>query len=71
MKKNGKKLLTAGGIMLLLFTIWTGLIQTVDVQPAGQNGTDIGFAGVNTWFHRIWNAWTAAAFEKKKFTASR
>ncbi len=53
MTKKGKKLLIAGVILLFLFAVWTGLIQTVDVQPAGQNGTDIGFATVNTWFHEL------------------
>ena len=53
MTKKGKKLLIAGVILLFLFAVWTGLIQTVDVQPAGQNGTDIGFATMNTWFHEL------------------
>lgn len=52
MKKNGKKSLITGMIMLILFAVWTVLIQTVDVQAAGQNGTDIGFAGLNLWFHK-------------------
>ena len=29
-----------------MFTVWTVLIQTVDVQPLGQNGTGIGFADI-------------------------
>lgn len=53
MKKNGKKLLITGMIMLIHFAVWTVLIQTVDVQTVGQNGTDIGFASLNTWFHKI------------------
>lgn len=52
MKKNGKKILITGMIMLILFAVWTVLIQTVDVQTVGQNGTDIGFASLNTWFHK-------------------
>ena len=52
MKKNGKKSLITGMIMLILFAVWTVLIQTVDVQAAGQNATDIGFAGLNLWFHK-------------------
>ena len=42
-----------GGALLLSFVLWTILIQTVDVRPVGVNGTDIGFATVNTWFHRL------------------
>lgn len=43
MKKNGKQVLFFGGLFLVVFAIWTALIQLVDVQPMGQNGTDIGF----------------------------
>lgn len=53
MKKNGKKSLLIGGIFLAMFTVWTVLIQTVDVQPLGQNGTGIGFAAFNCWFHHF------------------
>ena len=53
MKKNGKKWMIAGTTLMVAFAIWTGLIQTVDVQPLGQNGTEIGFAALNCWFHRI------------------
>lgn len=44
------------GIMLLLvFALWTVLIQIVDVQPAGsyEPQKNIGFAGINTWFHGL------------------
>ena len=35
------------------FALWTGLIQCVDVQPVGQNGTNVGFATFNVWFHEL------------------
>lgn len=35
------------------FVIWTALIQRVDVQPVGQNGTNVGFASFNCWFHKL------------------
>ena len=35
------------------FLLWTFLIQTVDVQAAGPNGTKVGFAGFNLWFHKL------------------
>ena len=41
------------GILLLAFILWTILIQTVDVQPVGVNGTNVGFTAVNTWFYRL------------------
>ncbi|MBP1534800.1 MAG: phosphatase PAP2 family protein [Ruminiclostridium sp.] len=53
MEKNGRKLLFAGSGFMAVFIIWTMLIQTVDVQPVGQNGTNIGFAGLNQWFHKM------------------
>lgn len=53
MKKNGKKWMISGTTLMAAFAIWTWLIQTVDVQPLGQNGTEIGFAALNCWFHRI------------------
>jgi len=53
MKENGKKCLLAGIVLLLLFGIWTYLIQRIDVQPVGVNGPDIGFATINTWFHNL------------------
>ena len=53
MKKNGKKQLISGGVLLATFAIWTWLIQRVDVQPAGQGETDIGFATFNGWFHSV------------------
>ena len=53
MKKSGKRGLISGTALILAFILWTILIQTVDVQPAGVNGTKVGFASVNTWFHRL------------------
>lgn len=53
MKNNGTRILTVGVILLLLFFLWTALIQTIDVQSAGQNGTNIGFADLNVWFHKL------------------
>lgn len=53
MKKNGKKVLGLGSVFVVVFAIWTALIQLVDVQPLGQNGTDIGFATFNCWFHKL------------------
>lgn len=53
MKKKGKKNLLFGGILIATFLLWTALIQMVDVHPLGQNGTNIGFATFNCWFHRL------------------
>lgn len=53
MKKRGKRLLSAGMILVAAFVIWTVLIQRVDVRPVGQNGTYVGFASLNCWFHEL------------------
>ena len=53
MKKNGKKQLITGVSFMLVFVIWTWLIQKVDAQPVGQKGTDVGFAVLNCWFHKL------------------
>lgn len=53
MKTNGTKKLFRGGILLAAFVLWTVLIKTIDVQPLGQNGTDIGFAAFNCRLHRL------------------
>ena len=52
-KNYGLKLLRLGTILIVAFAIWTILIQVADVQPFGQNGTNIGFATLNCWFHKL------------------
>lgn len=51
MKKNQNVL--AGILLLAGFAVWTFLIQTVDVQPIGPNGSSVGFAALNGWFHQL------------------
>ena len=53
MKRNGKKLLLIGSVLIATFIIWTVLIQKVDVQPIGEKGTNVGFATFNAWFHKV------------------
>lgn len=53
MKKEGRKSLAIGGTLVFVFAIWTVLIRTIDVKSIGVNGTTVGFAGFNTWFHRL------------------
>ena len=51
MKKNQN--LLAGTFLLVGFAVWTFLIQMVDVQPIGPNGSSVGFAMLNGWFHQL------------------
>ena len=53
MNRRERKGFMPGGVLLLAFVVWTVLIQTVDIWPVGVNGTNIGFATINTWFHRL------------------
>ena len=52
-KKEWTRAMILGVISLTAFAIWTVLILVVDVQPVGQNGTDVGFAAFNVWFHKL------------------
>lgn len=53
MKRNGKKELLTGSLLIGAFVVWTILIQLVDVQSIGVNGTKIGFAAWNSQFHQL------------------
>ena len=53
MKEIRRKELLAGIVLLVAFAIWTVLIRHIDVRNAGPNGTEIGFAEINVWFHRL------------------
>ena len=50
--KEKRDLLTGGGL-IGAFALWTVMILYVDVQAVGQNGTRIGFAAFNVWFHQL------------------
>ena len=52
-EKNQNRDLITGTVLLIGFVLWTVLIRKVDVQPAGPDGTEIGFAAFNVWFHRM------------------
>lgn len=52
MKTNGKKLLRASFVLLALFAVWTVLVQTVNVRPAGESNTVVGFSALNCWIHQ-------------------
>lgn len=53
MNRNAKKLLCMGFLLLALFALWTGLVQSVDVVTAEHTGTTIGFGMINCWFHQL------------------
>lgn len=53
MKTKGKKEFIIGVAGIAAFILWTLLIQVVEEKPVGVNGTEIGFATINTWFHSV------------------
>ena len=53
MKRKSKIRFISGLIFITLFIMWTLAVVSVDVKPVGINGTSVGFATLNTWFHNI------------------
>lgn len=53
MKTKDMKTLISGITFIISFVIWTMLIQIIDVQSIGADGTNIGFATLNMWFNSI------------------
>ena len=53
MNKRTLKNFAAAGLLLAAFLIFTVLVQRVDVRPIGPNGSLVGFAAVNGWFHAL------------------
>lgn len=53
MNREGKKALYTGVLLIAAFAVFTMLVQRVDVQAVGVHGTDVGFAALNTRFHRM------------------
>ena len=53
MRKKEKRIIGCGSLLVVAFLVWTGMVLSVDVQALGQNGTNIGFATWNLWFHKL------------------
>ena len=53
MKKRTIKWLCLSVGLLTAFVLWTVLLGVVDVRPVGPNGSAVGFATVNLWFHGL------------------
>ena len=51
MKEKKSRSLCAGTALLADFACWTVLIRCADVRPAGPNGSTVGLAAFNVWFH--------------------
>ncbi len=53
MKRKSKIRFISGLIFITLFIMWTLAVVSVDVKPVGVNGTSVGFATLNLWFHNL------------------
>ena len=53
MATKKSRLIFTGFAFIIVFVIWTILIQAFDVQPIGLNGTNVGFATINGRFHSL------------------
>ena len=53
MHKRKNSNLFNGTLLLAAFAFWTILVRTVDVQSAGESGTQIGFSTINIRFHTL------------------
>lgn len=51
--RTNKRLFFTGMAFIILFALWTVLIQIIDVKSIGVNGTDVGFATINSRFHSL------------------
>lgn len=53
MQKKNKKYLYMSICFILLFVLWTVLIQIVDVKAIGPWGSEVGFATFNGYIHKL------------------
>lgn len=51
--KKRKNYCLKGILLMAAFMIWTVLVQTVDVQSIGETRAAVGFATLNSLFHRV------------------
>lgn len=53
MKTQGKRFVITGILLMIIFIIWTVLVQTVDTGYVTETGTTVGFYTINNRFHRL------------------
>ncbi len=51
--KQKKQYFVMPFVFLALFILWTILVKFVDVRAIGPGGSQVGFAGLNGWFHAL------------------
>ncbi len=56
---NNKKSIISAIIsvsFIVLFALWTIIVKTLDYKPIGPNGTSVGLATINEYFHNLTGA---------------
>lgn len=53
MKREQRRYLFGAAGLLIAFILWTVVVCTVDVQPIGLQGSEVGLATLNRWFHDL------------------
>ncbi|MBR4873638.1 MAG: phosphatase PAP2 family protein [Clostridia bacterium] len=53
MKEKSRKLFWTALCLLAAFAVWTAMVCTIDVRPAGPRGSEVGFCTVNQWVHGL------------------
>ena len=53
MKKETKRSLIGGSVLLVSYVLWTVCIRYVDVHAIGPRDSSVGFATMNGWFHDL------------------
>lgn len=59
--KKAKKFWITGGVLFLLFVMFTIMLKVIDVKPSGISNKDVGFSQLNEWafsffgVHEIWD----------------
>ena len=53
LKREIRKNFALAASLLAAFVLWTAAIRFVNVAPIGPNGSAVGFAAVNGYFHRL------------------
>ena len=53
MKRTARRVLLLGLVFFTAFLIFIWLVKIVDIKPYGANGTNIGFATINSIVHKL------------------
>lgn len=53
MEVKSKKYIWISIYLLAAFALWTILVSSLDIKPIGPNGSMVGFATINQYFHNL------------------